>query len=252
MHEEKYLEEIELYFSGKMSIDKKKEFRQRLENDDKLAEIFWAYQATEEIIEREIYKDIKQQMKNWDEPTKQSKKHIVFRLLLLFTVIISLLFGAYFAYQYYYPSNTVIAQKFYKAYDVSSIKGNPTTNDKRISAIKKSYTNKEFSISSSLIIAFLRDSFPNDYQYQYEYLLGHSLMQEKKWREASVVFEKIMNSNNRKSESAQWNYILAKILNNEKDIKFQEELNKIIGDSGHAYHAKALELTQVIHRNTKD
>jgi hypothetical protein len=235
---------IDKYMAGELSDAEMQRFDKRLAEDEDLAKEFQRHQSAHKALDFMVAQNLKAQLQEMEEASKviSLRRRRRTRLTIVSVAAsVLVLVGAFFVI---FPqdnlSNAELATAYYEVPDYGtrghaevSPEGSPLAAG--ISALQ----NNAFEAA----ITQLGEVEATDPDYLVaQYFLGHAFYADAQYDRAQQSFSIVGNSNDlRYAEEAQWYELLSCLAQNDECL---EQLNRLLEDENHAFHAEAEEIEQ--------
>lgn len=256
---EKYLDNLDKYFSGQMTEEETAAFEQEMRSDPDLRTAAELYRLSREAIELDIAADLRQSFAQWEKEqdselprasTHQSKKApphsakvVPFRrrLYALAAAAVILLLGGFLIWnlagdQY---SNTGLAKSHYQAPEINNLRGNDQAEPDSYFRALELWEKGDLPAAVKEL-----EQVPAGHSgyLNAQYLLGHAAFQQANYTAAIPYFERVRAEGFRLREEAEWNLIQAYLAANRTGSDFQNLLQQLAADPEHSFHSEALQL----------
>ena len=246
------IDKIEQYLTGKMDGVEQQAFEAELNSNSTLAEELDAHRLAREAIELSIGDSLRGQFQEWHDSTatgttKEGAKivkmapRIALRRVLAVaaSVLLLLAVGSYWYANDRY-NDPDLAMAFYEDSAIGKLRTGTAANHPLALGLDNMLA-EDFAAADD----YFNGIAPTDTNYEdARYYLGHSLYLQSRSEEAIQVLQSIQDSSNSNlRQSAEWLLLLSRLQEGQSESsKFQELLDKMLADSRHSYHPKAVEL----------
>lgn len=249
----KSLENIEAYLHNLMTGKEQDDFKKELKSNPNLQNELDMYEEGNEILEHLVSKQLQNDLDTWWDQAEGMKTNnarivgfsrrswiIAAGLGLLISVAGWLLISE----KKPNKSPHAIADRYIADISISHLKGN--SSDIKTNYIKgcEAFDTKNYEAAITILEKVETGSA---IYYDAQMIIGYSYAKLKKWNNADLVFNGIIENGRPKlSDEASYLQILTMIKGGQNKKEIQALLDKIVADEGHDYNQKARTLKEAL------
>ena len=245
---EALLDKIEAYLNGQLDAGTEAAFEREIEQNPDLARAVDNFGVANDALEVLIADNLREEMKSWSGEQKTTNVVSINRnrrsrmRYWAAAASVALVLG-FFGLNIFSNgfSNDVLGRDFYENYEVSGLRS-ARAADNPLATGLSAYAEKDFAAAAEV---FRGVPAADDRYEEAQFLLGHTLMEQRDYAAAADQFGRVIEQNDvRYRETAEWNQLLAWLHLDRTDATFQARLQKIVADPAHSKNAEAVQLNE--------
>ena len=252
MSEQTIFHKIESYLSGQMSEQDHRAFVDEMTKDPKLKELVNRHQMTDEALEYQVEKELRDHLRSWQSDhhvglrhaTLPKPKTLTLRLTQLAAAVALLVLGLFWYGNSFYGRDALV-DRYHRQPISPSVRVAEAQTPNNYRQGLDAMANRDWQKAISSL-----SSIPSDSAYflSAQYFLAHSYYGAGQFENAEKIFTNYRSLSANHQESAQWMHILTLIKLEADGDLIEQSLQQISQESTHAYYEMATRLQSDLNR----